>query len=386
MKAIVIGAGMGGMSAAAALEKAGVSCEVFEAVTEMRPVGAAISVWSNGIKCLKHLGMGHIVERFGGDMQSMAYVDAQSGEAMTQFSLQPLYREVSEVAHPIARGQLQQAMIDTWGAARVQFGKRVVSVSDDGSAVSATFEDGSTVTADLLIGADGTHSMVRPVVLGYAPERRYAGYVNWNGLVEINEAIAPATQWTTFVGEGKRVSVMPVSDHRFYFFFDVPLPKGLAEDRSTVRADLKRYFAGWTEPVQRLIEAIDPATTNRIEVHDIEPFSPMVKGRIALLGDAAHSTTPDIGQGGCMAMEDAVALGGIFEQGSGLSIEEKLRAYQEARLARDRELVLKARKRCNVTHAVEADANRAWYEELRQETGEHIMAGLAHTIQGGPLG
>ncbi len=78
-------------------------------------------------------------------------------------------------------------------------------------------------------------------------------------------------------------------------FFDVPLPAGLAEDRDTLRADLSRYFAGWAPPVQKLIAALDPQTTNRIEIHDIEPFSRLVRGRVALLGDAGHSTTPDIG-------------------------------------------------------------------------------------------
>jgi 2-polyprenyl-6-methoxyphenol hydroxylase-like FAD-dependent oxidoreductase len=89
----------------------------------------------------------------------------------------------------------------------------------------------------------------------------------------------------------------------------VPLPAGLAEDRTTLRDDLTRYFSGWAPPVQRLIAALDPQTTNRIEIHDIEPFDNLVRGKVALLGDAGHSTTPDIGQGGCAAMEDAVVLG-----------------------------------------------------------------------------
>ena len=99
---------------------------------------------------------------------------------------------------------------------------------------------------------------------------------------------------------------MPVSGNRFYFFFDVPLPAGLEQDRTTARDDLRRYFSGWAAPVQKLIAAIDVDTTNRVEIHDIEPFQRFVKGRVVLLGDAAHSTTPDIGQGGCAAMEDAI--------------------------------------------------------------------------------
>lgn len=118
-------------------------------------------------------------------------------------------------------------------------------------------------------------------------------------------------------------------------FFDVPLPAGLAEDRDTLRADLSRYFAGWAPPVQKLIAALDPQTTNRIEIHDIEPFSRTVRGRVALLGDAGHSTTPDIGRGGCAAMEDAVVLGAVFRQTR--DIAAALREYEAQRCDRVRD-------------------------------------------------
>jgi FAD-dependent urate hydroxylase len=92
-------------------------------------------------------------------------------------------------------------MLNFWGRDAVQFGKRVERVREDDAGVTVTFTDGTTATGDFLIAADGSHSAVRPYVLGYTPERRYAGYVNWNGLVKIDEDIAPAHQWTTFVGE-----------------------------------------------------------------------------------------------------------------------------------------------------------------------------------------
>lgn len=386
MKALVIGAGMGGMSAAAALKQQGIECEVFEAVENMRPVGAAISVWSNGVKCMNHLGMAKIMDDLGGPMHNMAYKDAQTDEYMTRFSLSPLVEAVGERPCPVSRADLQASMIDHWGRDKVQFGKRLTKVEETDAGVVASFDDGTTATGDFMIAADGIHSIVRNYVLGYQVDRRYAGYVNWNGLVEIDEAVAPADQWTVWVGEGKRVSVMPIADNRFYFFFDVPLEKGLKEDASTIKADLKRYFEGWAAPVQKLIELINPETTNRVEVHDIEPFPTLVKGKVALLGDAGHGTTPDIGQGGCAAMEDAVVLGQIFAQKPD-SIEAALKEYEAKRAPRVKDLVLKARKRCNVTHAVDSmEKTQAWYDELRNESGEHIMDGMAVTILGGPLG
>ena len=385
MKAIVIGGGIGGMSAAIALERAGIETAVYEAVKEMKPVGAAISIWPNGVKCLNTLGLKSQLRALGGNMAFMAYQDFASGATLTRFSLEPLVKQVGEYPYPVARAELQAMLIDSYGRERVSFGKRVTEIIQHNSGVTACFSDGTTAQGDLLIAADGAHSVIRQAVLDEQVERRYAGYVNWNGLVEIDDAFAPADQWTTFVGEGKRVSLMPVSQNRFYFFFDVPLPKGLAEDRSTLKADLARYFHGWAQPVQRLIDAIDPATTNRVEIHDIEPFSRFVRGRVALLGDAAHSTTPDIGQGGCAAMEDAVVLASALSAHS-LGIEDALLRYEARRVERTRDLVLKARKRCDVTHGKDAQATQAWYQELRQETGERVLAGMCETIEGGPLG
>lgn len=385
MKAIVIGGGIGGMSSAIALEKAGFEVEIFEAVKEMKPVGAAISIWPNGVKCLNALGMKAALRALGGNMAYMAYHDAVSGAPLTRFSMSPLVQQVGEFPYPVARAELQAMLIDTFGRQRVNFGKRVIQVEQGDHGVIATFADNSQVQGDFLIAADGTHSVIRDYVLEQTLERRYAGYVNWNGLVTIDESIAPADQWTTFVGEGKRVSLMPVSDNRFYFFFDVPLPKGLPQDRSTVKADLSGYFAGWAAPVQKLIAAINPDTTNRVEIHDIEPFSRLVKGRVALLGDAAHSTTPDIGQGGCAAMEDAIVLASTLASHS-LGIEDALLRYQARRVERVKDLVLKARKRCDVTHAKDPAVTAEWYRSLKSETGERVLAGMCETIEGGPLG
>lgn len=177
---------------------------------------------------------------------------------------------------------------------------------------------------------------------------------------------------------------MPIAGGRFYFYFDVPLPKGLPEDRTSVKSDLRRYFDGWAPPVQHLIDHIDPASTNRVEIHDIDPFMQFARGRVALLGDASHSTAPDIGQGGCAAMEDAVVLA-IALQTNSLGVEDALHRYQERRNRRVADLVMKARKRCDVTHGKDMAETERWYEELQTETGEHVLSGIAANVLGGPL-
>lgn len=384
MNVVIIGAGMGGLTTGIALKKFGHQVRIFEQTEKILPVGAAISLWSNGVKCLNYLGLTDKIAELGGQMDDLAYVDGLTGDVMTQFSLRPLIEEVGQRPYPVARADLQNMLMDEFGRDQIYLGKKMVSLEDKADFVEVHFADGSSTQADLLIGADGTHSMTRAYVLGQQVQRRYAGYVNWNGLVEISEDLAPAQQWTTYVGEGKRASLMPVADGRFYFFLDVPLPAGLENNRDEYKKLLKKYFADWCQPVQQLIERLDPQKTNRVEIHDIEPFTQFYKGRVVILGDAAHSTTPDIGQGGCQAMEDAIYLARSLQINT-LGLEDALRRYQNKRNERANELVLRARKRCDVTHMKDETVTQAWYAELRREQGGHIMQGIISNIVGNPL-
>ncbi len=384
MNVVIIGAGMGGLTTGIALKKFGHQVRIFEQTEKILPVGAAISLWSNGVKCLNYLGLTEKIAKLGGQMDDLAYVDGLTGDVITQFSLLPLIEEVGQRPYPVARADLQNMLMDEFGRDQIYLGKKMVSLEDKADYVEVHFADGSSTQADLLIGADGTHSLTRTYVLGQQVQRRYAGYVNWNGLVEISEDLAPAQQWTTYVGEGKRASLMPVADGKFYFFLDVPLPAGLDNNRDDYKKLLKQYFVDWCQPVQQLIERLDPQKTNRVEIHDIEPFTQFYKGRVVILGDAAHSTTPDIGQGGCQAMEDAIYLARSLQINT-LGLEDALRRYQNKRNERANELVLRARKRCDVTHMKDEAVTQAWYEELRREQGGHIMQGIISNIVGNPL-
>ncbi|MDS7967471.1 FAD-dependent urate hydroxylase HpxO [Acinetobacter sp. V117_2] len=384
MNVVIIGAGMGGLTTGIALKKFGHQVRIFEQTEKILPVGAAISLWSNGVKCLNYLGLTEKIAKLGGQMDDLAYVDGLTGDVMTQFSLLPLIEEVGQRPYPVARADLQNMLMDEFGRDQIYLGKKMVSLEDNTDYVEVHFADSSSTHADLLIGADGTHSLTRAYVLGHQVQRRYAGYVNWNGLVEISEDLAPAQQWTTYVGEGKRASLMPVADGKFYFFLDVPLPAGLDNNRDEYKQLLKQYFADWCQPVQQLIERLDPQKTNRVEIHDIEPFAQFYKGRVVILGDAAHSTTPDIGQGGCQAMEDAIYLARSLQINT-LGLEDALRRYQNKRNERANELVLRARKRCDVTHMKDETVTQAWYAELRREQGGHIMQGIISNIVGNPL-
>lgn len=390
MKVIVIGAGIGGTSAAIALQRLGHDVVVYDQMRENKPVGAALSLWSNGVKVLNWLGLADEVAALGGLMDDMAYLDGHTGDVLTQFSLAPVTAQTGQRPYPVARADLQALLMRTFGLERIHLGKKMVDLVDDGSTVTVTFADGTTDTADLLIGADGARSLTRDHVTDAATtgeriERTYSGYTNFNGLVPADERIGPRNQWTTYVADGKRCAVMPVAGDRFYFFVDVPQPAGVPYDRAEGAAPLREAFAGWAPGVEALLDAIDPdVSLNRVEIWDIDPFHTWVRGRVAILGDAAHNTAPDIGQGACSALEDSFVLGIVFASNT-LGVEDALRRYERIRTERAGELVLRARKRGHETHAFDPDVTAAWYASLRGADGTGIIRGIVGNIEGSPI-
>ncbi|NDJ18234.1 FAD-dependent urate hydroxylase HpxO [Myxacorys almedinensis] len=383
LNAIVVGAGMGGLTAGIALQQAGYTVELYDRVKQLRPAGAAISLWSNGVKVLNRLGLGKAVADIGGQMDRMAYYSS-TGETLTEFSLQPLIQDVGQRPYPMARTDLQALLLNRFGAEHLRLDSTCVGIEQDEHSVTAIFEDGHRATGDVLIAADGTRSRLRSEVLGAPIERNYVGYVNWNGLVDAREDLAPKDSWVTYVGDHKRASIMPIGGDRFYFFFDVPLPKGTASQPDLYREELSQFFKGWASPVQLLIQRLDPQTTNRIEIHDIDPLPRLIRGRVALIGDAAHGTAPDLGQGGCQAMEDALVLTNYL-QTTNISVEDALSRYQTARLDRVADIIKRARKRSDVTHGKNPETTKQWYANLKHEDGRDIMSAIAHTILSGPL-
>ncbi|WP_066903163.1 FAD-dependent urate hydroxylase HpxO [Millisia brevis] len=385
MRIIIIGAGIGGASAGIALARLGHEVTIYDRMRENKPVGAALSLWSNGVKVLNWLGLSEQVAELGGLMDTMSYVDGLTGETMCAFSLAPVTERTGQRPYPVARADLQMLLMETFGLDKIHLNMKMVGIEDDGEEVTVTFANGETATCDLLIGADGANSITRDYVTGGGIERKYSGYTNFNGLVAADPRVGPLDRWTTYVGEGKRAAVMPVAGDRFYFFVDVPQPDGLPYDKSEGIAPLREAFGHWTGGVQALLDSIDPAVSfNRVEIWDIDPFHTWVKGRVAILGDAAHNTAPDIGQGACSALEDTFVLS-IMLGSNTISIEDTLKRYEHSRTDRAADLVLKARKRGEETHDYGGDLTESWYASLRKESGENVLRGIIGNIVDSPI-
>lgn len=382
LKVIVIGAGIGGLTAGIALRQAGYAVEVYDRVRELRPAGAGISLWPNGVKVLNRLGLGDRMAKIGGVMDGMQY-RRFTGELLNDVSLAPLIEAVGQRPYPVARSDLQQMLLESYpGEVRLEC--RCVSVQEDETGVTAFFENGHAARGDLVVAADGVRSVLRQYVLEQMVEPEYAGYVNWNGLVPVSQDLAPNNLWMIYVGEYKRASMMPVGGDRFYFFFDVPMTREEAQEAGDIRADLTKFFKGWAEPVQSLIRRLDPETTNRVLIHSVGPLARMVRGRVALLGDAAHTTCPDLGQGGCQALEDALVLT-HYLMTTNLGIEYALKRYETERMARANPVVEKARRRAEQIHGKDPAVTQQWYDQLANEKPTDVTDAIAKIILAGPM-
>ena len=383
LKAIVVGAGIGGLTTAIALKKAGYTVEIYDRVSALRPAGAGISLWSNGVKVLNRLGLGEQLAAFGGTMNRMEY-RSHRNESLSHIDLVPLIQQVGQRPYPVSRTDLQEMLLNAAGRDQVQLQMRCVDVEETDENVTAIFENGHRATGDILVGADGIHSRVREYVLGTSITPRYANYVNWNGIVDAKPGLCDTDNWVIYVGQGKRASMMPIGGDRFYYFFGAPMAKGSTVDPADRRDELAKIFADWPDPVQNLIQALDPLATNRLEIHDIDPPHRLARGRTVLIGDAAHATTPTLGQGGCQAVEDAEVLTRYLVT-TNISVPDALQRYEHERKDRTASLVLKARKRTDTIYGKDPTLTEAWYEELKQESPEAVTGALAKVILGGPM-
>jgi 2-polyprenyl-6-methoxyphenol hydroxylase-like FAD-dependent oxidoreductase len=310
VRVIIIGSGIAGLSAAIALRKVGIEVAVYERAPELREVGAGISLWANALRALDHIGAGDSVRRASLKMirsemraryghKVLMGLDAPSQEK--RFALPELVRMIH-------RADLVGVLADHLPPGVVRYGHECVAVEDLDTQPRVRFANGHTDAADAVIGADGIRSVVRAAVLG-PEEPRYAGYTCWRGICP-----RPASIEAGYIGEwwgrGQRLGITTIPGERVYWFAtqNAP-PNGHALDE---RAHLSAAFAGWADPAAELFATTPTDRILRNDIIDRPPVRVWSKGRVGVIGDAAHPTTPNLGQGGCMAIEDAVVLARRF--------------------------------------------------------------------------
>lgn len=342
MKAIVIGAGIGGLSAAIALRRAGVEALVFERTRELKELGAGLSLTANATKALNGLGLTDALRGLGIPIR-VAEIRAWRGEVLARIPTWQLDEKVGARSAAVHRADLQGALLRELGDEAVRLGAACRGFEQEGEGVRAFFDDGTEERADLLVGADGLRSTIRRGLLGDG-NPRYAGYTAWRAVVAPEDELVPAGEAWEVWGRGVRFICTQIGRGRVYWAVSKNAPEG-EHDVSTGAAKdaLLELCAGWLEPVEELIAATEKAAILRTDIYDRDPVRKRWgKGRVTLLGDAAHPMTPDLGQGACQAIEDAVALVECLEERE--NIEAALELYEARRTRRTAALVRGSRR------------------------------------------
>ena len=333
-KAVIIGGGIGGLAAAIALRQAGAEVNVFEQASALGEVGAGISLWANAIHALRKLGVGEALQAASAPY-AIDGLRSWDGTHLTSVSMSTLEDKVGVPIVILHRAELLALLRAAIGRENVHLGARCVCFQQDASAVHVQFEGHEPVKADLLIGADGLHSVVRAALHGDQPPR-YAGCTAWRAVVPFKVRRVRATEtW----GSGSVFGQVPMSGNRVYWYATKNGPAG--ERHASEKSELSRLFRGWHSPIEELIRATDDSIILRNDIYDRPGLKKWGKGRVTLLGDAAHPMTPYLGQGGCQALEDAVVLGECLSNAD--FDESGLRAYEARRIGRTNALVGRSR-------------------------------------------
>ncbi|WP_067173102.1 FAD-dependent oxidoreductase [Microtetraspora niveoalba] len=332
--ALVIGAGIGGLTAAAALARRGWKVTVCERAASIEPVGSGLAIAPNALRALDTIGVGDRVRELAA-LQGVAGVRRPSGGWLSRADVEAARARYGDPIVLLRRATVVDLLADLLpsGALRLN-----TAVRDVDAASGRVTTDAGELRADLVVAADGIRSAARRALFPGHPEPVYSGVTSWRLVVPGGGVSAPvvgAESW----GRGLVFGVMPLAGDEVYCYATAAVPAGRGHaDPAEEKAGLLRLFRGWHAPIPELLSRADPAGIVRSDVFFMDtPLTAFHRGRVALLGDAAHSMTPNLGQGACQAIEDAVVLAHLVDEGG--SVEDALAAYTRDRLPRTTAIV-----------------------------------------------
>ena len=344
MKVIVVGAGIGGASLALALAKLGIDYQLLDQASEFKEVGAGIQLSPNGVRILEHLGLGESLQKFCPEPDFHKYSVWDTGETVLKTPLKPVRKTYGHAYYHAHRADLIDALTSRLDQTRLHLNSKVVSVSQDDNSASVVTESGKTYTADIVIGADGIHSLVRE--LFFKPDApRESNYVAWRGVIDAEPIAHLNIPISAYVDMGPRLSFV------YYFVSGGKkfnwLALGQTNDskreswsQTASKDEVINAFDGWYDRPRQIIEATPEIFVTAL--HDREPLDTWVNGRIALMGDAAHAMLPYHAQGAVQSIEDAWVLARTIEQSSS-DANATLKRYESLRFDRANLMVQQSR-------------------------------------------
>jgi 2-polyprenyl-6-methoxyphenol hydroxylase-like FAD-dependent oxidoreductase len=383
--ALVVGSGVGGLAAAIALRRSGFAVDVLERASgpdEIR-MGGGLQLWPNAMRALAGLGLADTAEAAGKRVARLEWLTHDEARlAGVDLQATASARGVPSVG--VRRSDLIGVLLDAVGAENVSFGVDVAGFAQDADGVTLHCSDGRVRRGDVLVGADGLESTIRPLVVGDTP-LRMPGVCVYQAIVEGEGHSAPAA-FAEVWGRGARCGYYPVRAGTFWFAFlpSSASPGGAqAEDLGARRMLLERTD-DWTGTARSLLETTPEHAITHSELVARDPVESWRDGRVTLLGDAAHPMTPFTGQGACQAIEDAVVLGACLRDEH--RVETALARYEELRLPRTSEVTRRSWAAASAagrrdrpaarkpTAAFAATFERVIWRQLEQTIGYDVRA------------
>ncbi len=321
MRVTIIGAGIGGLAAAVALRRVGIEALVIERATSIREVGAGLSLWSNAVNALRELDLEAAVIASASRIERSA-TRTPAGRLIAEHEFGPFIRAAGAPCICIHRVALQKILFEALPPSSVVAGQRCVGFDDS----TARLESGERIESDVLVGADGISSVVREQLHGpKAP--RYAGYTAWRG-IRRDDGAPGGTSALLIVGAGSQFGLWPCGEGKPYWFLTKNSPPGTHQTKAEVLA----LCRDWPPEVAEVIDGTPEDAILQNDIVDRPPLRHWGLGSVTLLGDAAHASTPNLGQGACQALEDAVVLAHCLSKTS--PPEAALREYERMRIPR----------------------------------------------------
>ena len=342
-RVIVVGGGIGGLFVAKALPTHGLEAAVYEQAPELGEIGAGVYLTPNSVRQLQRVGLAGEVERWGARVGPASHYFRADGTPIAP--VQVTDSSGWNANFGMHRADFVDLLAKSLPAGTVNSGHRCVGFEQAGEKAHVTFANGATAEADIVVGADGIHSELRPYV--FPPSQPvFHGSVAYRGTVP-HERVPdwPNERWQMWLGQGKHFLVFPLRAGKIINYVGfVPADEEMKESWSAPGDPdvLRAEFAGWDLRIENLLTKVEK--TFRWALYDREPMPSWTKGRLTLLGDAAHPMLPHLGQGANQAIEDGMALATILSHVDNARAPEALRAYERLRRERVAEVQRGARQ------------------------------------------
>jgi FAD-dependent urate hydroxylase len=332
MKIVIIGAGIAGLTLGLACRRAGIEVEIYEKAHELRNIGGGILLWPHGQRYLEWLGLSSCLTPFSVPIKGCRIIGHQ-GQLIFSEDYASFYSLIEGEILPVDRHQLQHTLLNALGQSYVKLGKPCVAIQQDEHQAHAIFADGSQVSADIIVGADGIHSTVRKS-LNEEACLAYTEHCWWGGIIAQQEVphLSPHEVFMA-MGVGKMCVVWPTSGQRFMWYMPVKMPLTSFVQKGDGLSQLQALAADWPLAIQAMLTSPYNAKRFHLPIYNLAPQPHWTLNRVVLIGDAAHTLGPILGQGASQAIEDVFALT-LFLQHGVNDIPATLRQYEHCRRAK----------------------------------------------------